>query len=302
MSRFANLMGYIDPKPERYAEEAPSRPEFERGSSVIGVQQDDPEWRDKAERFVLANTPARHKFGKASGSQAIVYFDSRGRAASAVIGDIPDDELACIVAGFSRRGPGEPQLGKPSTSSKDHGYGIPVQEVKAGDGLGEGREDPALALPGDEKQTKRGAFKVSSKVLDLLKKETGVVSAGDTTLRSARKIIDMIPQEDLPKMVGGKDMPDAQDRIANKPRDAFHRWLAKLRQFSPRAHKHLQSAPDDTALMFYIYMRRVSGTEMADILFRRYFQTKSGHPGELKRKDIARELERSPVTAEREGA
>jgi len=291
MSRFASLMGYVDPKPEEHAEEAPSRSEFECGSGMLGAQQADPGWRAKAERFVLANTPARHRFGKSGGSEAIVYFDSRGRAANAVIADIPDDDLARIVAGFSRRGPGEFQLGKPSTSSKDHGYGVPVQEA---------RVDPALAFSGDEKQTKQGAFKVSSKVLDLLKKETGIASAGDAVLRSARKIIDLIPREDLPKMVGGKDLPDAQDRIANKPRDAFHKWLVKLKNFSPRAHKHLQAAPDDTALMFYIYMRRVVGTELADVLFRRYFQTKSGHPGELKRKDIQRELERSPMAAARE--
>lgn len=159
------------------------------------------------------------------------------------------------------------------------------------------RVDPALAFPDEDKQTKQGAFKVSSAVLAILKREGVITSPGDALFRRVRKIIDLIPYDNLPKLVGEKDIVDAQDRIAGRTRDAFHRWLARLKTYAPKLHKHLQVAPENASLAFYVYMRRVSGDELSDILFKRYFQTVSGHPGELRRKDIQRELEKSSLTA-----
>jgi hypothetical protein len=320
---YDSMMKYVAAPPAPIAEIA--RQEFAREYQAIAVPTDDPQWRQKTERFVLANTPERHKYGTADGGQGIVYFDARDRAASALIGAIPDEDLARIAAGFSRRAPGEPDPDKPHTSSADHGYRPPVRESSSSGGdtalqltrvaghdlssmgppfddraslQAEGkRVDPALAFPGEDKQTKKGSFKVSSKALAILKKETGITSPADALMRSVRKIIDLIPHQELPKMVGEKSLPDAQDQIANHTRTAFHRWLSKLKTYSPKAYKRLQSSPDDAALMFYVYMRRVVSDELAGILFKRYFQSAAGHPGELKRKDIGRELDKAPVLA-----
>lgn len=45
---------------------------------------------------VLAATPAHHRFMSAKGGQGIVYFDQRGRATSAVLDDLDDEELSWI--------------------------------------------------------------------------------------------------------------------------------------------------------------------------------------------------------------
>lgn len=138
---------------------AVERPEFGRDyGTQDAVDPNDPEQRQKLERFVLANTPERHRFQTAEGLQAIVYFDSRGRAVSAALAEIAVEDLVRIAHGFSSRFPGEPDHAKPGTSSTDHGYRKPVTEeskrfsihkpASADDHLGQAYND-LLAIKGD---------------------------------------------------------------------------------------------------------------------------------------------------------
>lgn len=110
---------------------AVDRPEFERDyGSHDAVNPSDPDQRQKLERFVLANTPERHRYMTAEGLQAIVYFDARGRAASSTLAEISTEELVRIAHEFSSRFPGEPDHSRPGTSSTDHGYRKPVTEER----------------------------------------------------------------------------------------------------------------------------------------------------------------------------
>jgi len=57
----------------------------------------DPAGREEMIRFIDASTPARHKFDTADGRTGVVYFDTRGRAVSAVLDDLGDDTLGWIA-------------------------------------------------------------------------------------------------------------------------------------------------------------------------------------------------------------
>lgn len=139
---FGNLMKYVSEQ-KLSASGAVERPEFDRdfgGNGADIVNTDDPEWRKKMERFVVSNTPCRHKYETATGAQGIVYFDSRGRAASCAVSEIPDEELIRVANEFSKRAPGQDANGKPQTSRSNHGYTRPVQEGEFGEESASGVE------------------------------------------------------------------------------------------------------------------------------------------------------------------
>lgn len=110
---------------QQFAHGEVDRKEFEPDAAAFPVPwADDPEARPKLERFVLSNTPERHRFKTAGGQDGIVYFDDRGRAASAVFSQIDDQTLLKVARGLGKRWPGDPN-GKPQTSRKEHGYERP---------------------------------------------------------------------------------------------------------------------------------------------------------------------------------
>lgn len=124
---FDSLMKHISEQ-RLHVSGAVDRPEMDRDYG--GVDQVAPD-RQKLEQFVLRNTPCRHKYETADGQQGIVYFDSRGRAASCTLSEIPDEDLMRVAHEFSKRFPGEPNHSKPQTGRREHGYPTPVQESQA---------------------------------------------------------------------------------------------------------------------------------------------------------------------------
>jgi hypothetical protein len=124
---YPNLMKYITEQ-RLTPSGAVDRPEFERGyGSSDAVDTTDPEQRAKLERFVLSNTPERHRYTTAAGYQGIVYFDARGRAVSGVLSEISIEDLVRVAHEFSKRFPGEPDHSSPQTGSSNHGYSRPTQ-------------------------------------------------------------------------------------------------------------------------------------------------------------------------------
>lgn len=131
---------------------------------------------------------------------------------------------------------------------------------------------PVLTFPSEEKPQRLGAFKVSTKILDLLKKETGYTPDRLLFKQHQRTILD-IPRDDLPRVMRKDNMADAQDVIAMKPRQAFQLFLQNIGKVSPKAGKLIRAIPENNALLFYIYMMQVSGRDMADIILKRYLST-----------------------------
>jgi len=124
---YPNLMKYITEQ-RLTPSGAVDRPEFERGhGSSDAVDTTDPEQRAKLERFVLNNTPERHRYTTAVGGQGVVYFDARGRAVSGVLSEISTEDLVRVAHEFSKRFPGEPDHARPQTGSSNHGYPRPTQ-------------------------------------------------------------------------------------------------------------------------------------------------------------------------------
>lgn len=126
---YESLMKHISEQ-QIGASGAVDRPEFDRDYGGDQVSFDVPGQREKVKAFVLRNTPHRHRYKDAEGRQGVVYFDARGRAASCVLEQIPDDDLVRIAHEFSKRFPGEPNHDKPQTSRSNHGYPTPVQEAR----------------------------------------------------------------------------------------------------------------------------------------------------------------------------
>jgi predicted metal-dependent hydrolase len=56
------------------------------------------EMRAKMREFVSQETPKHHRFVTRQGKQAVVYFDPRGRAVSAAIDDMSDEDLAWLYS------------------------------------------------------------------------------------------------------------------------------------------------------------------------------------------------------------
>lgn len=144
------------------------------------------------------------------------------------------------------------------------------------------RITPALAFSDEEPPTKPGGFKVSSKALSILKKEMGW-QPDQTLFAKARKLVSEIDYNDLPKAFGERSMDKAQDVLARAPRRAFEMWLRKIHLVSPRLGRYLREVPENASLLFYTYIVRVSGRDMADIILKRYFATASDHPGSVVR-------------------
>lgn len=148
------------------------------------------------------------------------------------------------------------------------------------------KTEPALAMGGEEKPTKPGAFKVSSRILKLWKDEAEK-GPGDMLFPQIRQAIADVPRTDLGKAWGIKDDPhlnDTQDFIAGKPRAAFKKWMRNMHKVSPKLGKYLRRRPENASLIYYIFMIRVSGEMMARQIFKRYFETDSGHHGATKSK------------------
>ena len=167
-------------------------------------------------------------------------------------------------------------------------YGIAnlEREMLAESMLKEGQKaTPALAFPDEERSTKPGAFKVSSLALRLYKKEMGV-DPDKTLFRKTRQYVADIQQKTLPTYFGKKPdnegMAAAQDFIAGKPRMAFNKWLSLLQRTDPRLAKYVRDVPSNASLIFYLFVTRVSGRDMADVILKRYFATESDHIGAVK--------------------
>lgn len=98
------------------------------------------------------------------------------------------------------------------------------------------RVTPALAFSDEEGATKPGAFKVSSRILKMWKDEAGKDKPSDLLFKKVRDFVEAIPREELPSYFGLKNIPDTQDFIANKPRNAFHKWLRLSAERKPPLH------------------------------------------------------------------
>lgn len=166
-----------------------------------------------------------------------------------------------------------------------HMRNVTVEGLKRLAGIQERQKStPTLAFGHEEKPTRKGAFKVSSKVLKLWKDEVGKDTPHLLLFNRVRDAIEAIPRNDLPKAWGKDNIPDTQDFIAGKPKLAFQTWMRNVKKVSPKMQKYIQAVAENVPLVYYGFMSRISGKDMADIIFKRHFETKSGHAGELKRK------------------
>jgi len=112
---FGSMMRLIE---QQQVDGAVRRPEFEPPPDSEASLSD--EERGRLIAFLASTTPDRHKFVAAGGRVGVVYFDTRGRAVSAVLDDLDDDTLQWIAQ--SKNMDGTPM------ATSDPGYTPPVQE------------------------------------------------------------------------------------------------------------------------------------------------------------------------------
>tara|TARA_Y100000310_G_scaffold171060_1_gene171198 strand:- start:7811 stop:9142 length:1332 start_codon:yes stop_codon:yes gene_type:complete len=158
------------------------------------------------------------------------------------------------------------------------------------------KSTPSLAFPDEERPTRRGAFKVSSKILKLWRDETGKDMKPDQMLFKRVRAHITRDRGKLAALFGKDSIADAQDVIAKNGRKAFRLYLRNLERVDPKLAKYSRGVPENVPLVFYAVLSAVSGQDMADIVFKRYFETISSHPGALKVKteDVLDEEALSP--------
>lgn len=161
--------------------------------------------------------------------------------------------------------------------------------------------DPAMAIAGVDGPTKPGAFKVSSKALAMLKDVPGFQSPDSALFTNLKKLVFDLSLSEVAKAFGEEDISDAQDYVAKAPRQAFNKWLTHVGKVSPKIGKRIRSAPDNAALLFYTFVSRLSGRDMADIILKRYFETESDHIGAVKARMKVEELEEAIAAAKADG-
>jgi len=119
--------------------------------------------------------------------------------------------------------------------------------------------------------TRQGSFKLSSQALKMFAK------MGDTPdqalFKGQQKIMNAIPREKLPTVIGETDIAGAQDELARNPKGAIQKFMRNIHKVSPKAGKMLRAVPENAALYFYIYAMNVSGRDMADEILKRYLTT-----------------------------
>jgi hypothetical protein len=140
------------------------------------------------------------------------------------------------------------------------------------DALDERQKGPATGDFPDESKVRKGSFKIGHDLSVLARKEfKGELE--NVLFRQQRDVINRIPRNDLPKIWGQKNIPDAQDVLARNPRKAFQQWLRNVHKVSPKVGKWIRRTPENVPLWFYLFMVRLSGREMADIIQKKYFST-----------------------------
>lgn len=120
--------------------------------------------------------------------------------------------------------------------------------------------------------TRQGSFKLSQKSLDLFKKMDGF-TPDQALFKGQAKIMNAIPREKLPTVIGADNLPDAQDELARNPKGAIQKFMRNIGKVSPKAGKMIRAVPENAALYFYIYAMNVSGRDMADEILKRYLTT-----------------------------
>lgn len=147
--------------------------------------------------------------------------------------------------------------------------------------VGEARMAAAgLAFP-DEEQARRASFKISSNMVNMMVKAGHFKGPTDALFTKVKNLVSAVPRDRLPAMWGITDDPHldkTQDFIAMRPREAFKAWMRNVAKASPALAGRLRVAPDNASMLYLVAVTRVSGEDMAMVLFRRYFATKSDHP------------------------
>ena len=216
--------------------------------------------------------------GKHPLHRAVAGWQKPGARVSTSMGPGKVDRMVTVTKGAKKR------LGVVVKLDSGKKATLPAQQVKS---LKEAqRVTPTMALPHEEKPTKPGSFKVSSTALNMFKRETKFALPSDHLFKNIRDYLNNVPREELPKFfgirtTGAAAIPETQDYIANKPRPAFYKWLRLTAKTDPKVAKYVRAVPENAALVYFMFLTRISGVEMAKIIFRRYFETDSGHSGEL---------------------
>jgi len=154
--------------------------------------------------------------------------------------------------------------------------------------IGERRKvDPSMAFPGEERKVRPGSFKISSKMLDMIRKEANIRHPEKVLFKAQRDYIEKISPDDLAKIWEQDHISDAQDVIATYPKKAFRLWMKNIGKVAPRMAKAIRAIPENVPIWFYATILRVVGREMADILLKMYFVSEPSQSwrGKLRKED-----------------
>ncbi len=157
--------------------------------------------------------------------------------------------------------------------------------------------DPALNVAGVDEPGRAGAFKVSSKALAMMKQMPGFETPDAALFTQLKKLVYDLTLTEIAKSFGEDEVDKAQDFVAKSPRQAFNKWLLHVTRVAPKIGKRIRSTPDNAALLFYTFVSRLSGRDMADIILKRYFETESDHIGAVKARMKVEELEEALAEA-----
>lgn len=145
-----------------------------------------------------------------------------------------------------------------------------LEEIAVGINESGQKKNPIMGWTDSKKKYRPSSFKIDYSFIREHEKETGK-PAESILFKRELDHINSIPRQDLPKIFGLDNIPDTQDFLAYYPRKAFQMWMRNIGKVDPKLAKHMQgAASQNIPLYWYAYMVRISGREMADIIFKRY--------------------------------
>lgn len=122
-----------------------------------------------------------------------------------------------------------------------------------------------------EVEIKPGAFKLTSKAIQLFAKNTEFDDPKKMLFAAQRDYFRRLELKDYLKIFGVKTVTEAQDVILKSPKKAMAFWMRNIGRVAPKIKKAIKENPENIPLWFYLTILHIVDGDTADLVLKKYF-------------------------------